>query len=295
MDLPRPRAGENEIPIRVVAAGVDRFDIDMREGRLHEHIAHAFPLIPGWDAAGVVEELGESASRFRKGDRVWAYALKPTVQWGCYAEFVAVVEDHVALMPTGLLYEEAAAVPRAGLTALQCLATSAGFGSAIDVLVHEAHGGVGHFAVQLARNGGARVLGCTDSDHQAFVLAQGAVATVDVGREDFVEATRRHFPNGVDLVVDTVGGESLTRSRDLLKPDGRIASIAAPEPAAPGVASVVNLFGEPSGEQLHTLARLVDGGKLRPHVDRIYSLPAAAAAHKHVEARRGPGKVVLNL
>ena len=294
-DLPRPSPGKNEILIRVVAAGVDTFDVDVREGRLREHIPHVFPVIPGWDAAGIVEELGETASRFRKGDRVWAYVLKPTVQWGCYAEFVAVAEESVALMPSRLLYEEAAAVPRAGLTALQCLSSSPGFGSAIDVLVHDAHGGVGHFAVQLARNSGARVVGTTDSDHQAFVLAQGAAATVDVGREQFVEATRRHCPDGVDLVVDTVGGKTLADSLELLKPGGRVASIVAPDPTTAGSAPVEHLFGEPSGAQLQQLARLVDEGKLQPHVDRIYSLSAVAEAHEHVEARRGPGKVVLNL
>jgi NADPH:quinone reductase-like Zn-dependent oxidoreductase len=295
MDLPRPRPGKNEILIRVVAAGVDPFDVDAREGRLREHIPHDFPLIPGWDAAGVVEELGESASRFRKGDRVWTYALKQTLQWGCYAEFLAVAEEHVAPMPTRLLYEEAAAVPRAGLTALQCLRTFPGYPSAIDVLVHDAHGGVGHFAVQLARNAGARVIGTTCAAHQAFVLSQGAVATIDVEREDLVEAARRHFPDGFDLVVDTVGGDAQARSLDLLKPGGRIASTVAPDPeAAPG-APVEHLFGESSGVQLHALAQLVDAGKLRPHVDRIFSLSAAAEAHDHVESCSGPGRVVLNL
>ena len=100
MDLPRPKPGKGEILIRVVAAGVNPVDWKIREGYLQELMPHAFPLIPGWDVAGVVEEHGEGASRFRRGDRIWAYARKPTVQWGCYAEYVTVREEDVALMPT---------------------------------------------------------------------------------------------------------------------------------------------------------------------------------------------------
>ena len=115
MALPRPRPEKGEVLIRVVSAGVNPVDCEIREGKLRDTFKHRFPLIPGWDVAGVVEEFGEGASRFRKGDRVWAYARKPTVQGGCYAEYVSIPEKSVALMPAKLLFEEAAAVPLAAL------------------------------------------------------------------------------------------------------------------------------------------------------------------------------------
>ena len=113
MALPRPRPAKGEVLIRVVSAGVTPVDCMIRAGRLQQHFRHHFPLILGWDVAGVVEEFGDGAGRFRRGDRVWACARKPTAQWGCYAEYVSVSEDHLSQMPAKLLFEEAASVPLA--------------------------------------------------------------------------------------------------------------------------------------------------------------------------------------
>jgi hypothetical protein len=121
-DLPRPKAERGELLIRALAVGVNPVDWKVREGQLAPRVPHGFPLIPGWDVAGVVDELGEGCQRFRKGDRVFAFARKPHIQWGTYAEYVAVPERHVALMPASLLFEEAAAIPCAALTAQQALA-----------------------------------------------------------------------------------------------------------------------------------------------------------------------------
>jgi len=272
MDLPRPAPARGEVLIRVVSAGVNPVDCKIREGLLADRVPHAFPLIPGWDAAGVVEALGESAGRFRKGDRVWSFARGPVVQHGCYAEFVAVPEDQVARMPAGLLYEEAAAVPAAALTAFQCLFDSPGVGPGSRLLIHAAAGGVGHYAVQLAREAGAEVWGTAGPSNQGFVMELGARRAIDYSAGDFSEAARRDCPGGFDLVLDAVGGETLARSHGLVRPGGRLVSIVE-EPdaglARKGGFSTRFVVVRPDADQLGALTRLVDGKRLRPHVQRI--------------------------
>jgi NADPH2:quinone reductase len=298
MALPRPRPETGEVLIRVVSAGVNPVDCEIREGKLRDTFPHKFPLIPGWDVAGVVEEFGEGASRFRKGDRVWAYARKPTVQGGCYAEYVALPEKSVALMPTKLLFEEAAAVPLAALTAHQALTSRTGIERGGTVLVHAAAGGVGHFAVQMAHNAGAHVIGTASAAKHSFVLGLGAEACIDYTQEDFVEAIRRSAPNGVDLIVDSVGGKTLTRSFEALSRGGRLVSIVdEPDMEIAEQRCVVahSLLSEPSGDQLAVLARLFDQKKISTHVQKIYPLSAAAEAHKTLEEGHVQGKLVLNL
>jgi NADPH2:quinone reductase len=298
MDLPRPKPSKGEVLVRVVAAGVNPVDWKIRAGKLAEWLPHAFPLVLGWDAAGVVEELGEGATRFRKGDRVWTFARKPVVQWGCYAEYLAVAEESVALMPSKLLYEEAAAFPAAALTAFQALFDRPGIESGSRVLVHAAAGGVGHFAVQLAKHAGAFVYGTAGPDNQAFVMELGATGAIDYRKEDFVEAAQRDCPGGFDLVLDGVGGQTLTRSFDLVKPGGRLVSIVD-EPDGEkarerGVGAELHVVS-PSAEQLGIIARLVDQGSLRCHVQRIFRLAEAAEAHKLGAEGHVRGKLVLNV
>jgi NADPH2:quinone reductase len=298
MDLPRPVPGKGEILLRVVAAGVNPVDWMIREGRLRDSLPHTFPLIPGWDAAGVIEELGDGATRFRKGDRVWAFARKPTVQWGCYADYVAVPEAVAALMPSKLLFEEAAAIPQSGLTAYQGLFGDAELERESTVLVLGAAGGVGHLAVQLARHAGARVVGTGGSDSQSFILGLGATAAIDYTREKLADAVGRHCPDGVDLVLDTVGGDEQQQALAVVRRGGRLVSIVAPpDPEAArehGVMARLHIV-EPESEHLTLLARLVDGGKLQPRVQKIYPLAKAADAQTTSQAGHVHGKLVLNL
>jgi len=296
-DVPRPRAARDEVLVRTVAAGVNPVDWKIREGLLADRLPHAFPLVLGWDVAGVVEEIGEGTSKFRKGDRIWAYARKPVVQWGTYAEFVAVREDHAALMPTKLLFEEAAAVPLAALTAYQSLFGRGRVESGTTALIHAAAGGVGHFAVQLAAGAGARVYGTASSANHPFILELGAVGAIDYTREDFRDGVRRMCPEGVDVVLDAVGGDTGRRSLDIVKKGGRLVSIVgepdAGEAAARGVRAE-GLFVEPNGEQLALLAREVDRGRLRAR-SRIFPLAEAARAHADSQAGHVSGKLVLTL
>jgi NADPH2:quinone reductase len=293
--LPRPRPGKGEVLIHVVAAGVDPIDCRIRAGRLGDALPHAFPLVPGWEAAGVVEELGEGAARFRKGERVWAYARKPVVQWGCYAEYVSVREAQVELMPVKLLFEEAAAVPGAALAARQSLADLRADQS---VLILSGAGGVGHFAVQLAKLTGARVLATVGPADQSFVVGLGADVTIDPAREELAAAARHHAPHGVDLVIDTIGGAAQQRSYEALREGGRLVSLVEqPDPARAGRPDVRGqaLLPEADADQLKLFAQLFDRKKLRVNVQNIFALGDAATAHRTLEQQHVRGRLVLNI
>jgi NADPH:quinone reductase-like Zn-dependent oxidoreductase len=295
MALPRPKPERGEVLVKVVAAGVNPVDWMIREGGLAPYLAHRFPVIPGWDVAGVVEEFGAGATRFRKGDRVFGCARKPSVQWGCYAEFVSVPEPALAAMPAKLLFEEAAGVPVGLLTAAQCLR---GLRAGQTVLIHAAAGGVGHFAVQLAKHAGARVFGTAGSTGQSLILGLGAEAAIDYTREDFRVAFRRACAEGADLILDAVGGETLARSYELLKPGGRLCAIVDEPDAAAAAAHGAGaryLTVEPDGARLEELAPWFDRKKLRVQVHKIYPLAKAAEAQAASQERHVHGKLVLNL
>ena len=260
-------------------------------------VTHAFPLIPGWDVAGVVEEIGEGCQRFRKGDRVFAYARKPHVQWGTYAEYVAVPERHVAHMPTSLLFEEAATLPCAALTAQQALG-KAGLGAGSTLLVLNGSGGVGHCVLQLARLAGIRSIATAGTRNQEFVLSVGAEASIDHTRDDLAAAVTSRYPDGVDAVIDAIGGEPLSESVALVKAGGVIVSVAGMLDAAAVRARGVRferVSSVPSGEMLAALAALAGRKKLKPHVQKIFALMDAAAAQEESKAGHVRGKLVLAL
>jgi NADPH:quinone reductase len=296
-DLPRPKPERGELLVRTLAAGVNPVDWKIGEGRLSPAVPHGFPLIPGWDVAGVVEELGEGCQRFRKGDRVFAYARKPHIQWGTYAEYVAVAERHVALMPPSLLFEEAAAMPCAALTAQQALAR-AGLASGATLLVLNGSGGVGHFALQLARNAGARSMATTGPRNLEFVMSQGAEAAIDHTRDELSAAVEGRFPGGVDVVLDAIGGEPLAAALSVVKPGGVIVSVVDTIDLDAAKARGIRFektSSQPSGEQLAVFAALAGRKKLRPHVQKIFPLASAASALEESRAGHVRGKLVLAL
>lgn len=295
-DLPRPKPGRGEILVRVVAAGVNPIDWKIREGLLAAAVPHTFPIVLGWDVAGIVEEIGEGAGRSRKGDKVWAFARKPVVQWGTFAEYVAVPDASASILPPRLLFEEAAAVPMAALAAYQAL-QRAGLKAGEAVLIHAAAGGVGHFAVQLAKHLGAKVYGTAGTANQPVVLGLGADGAIDYTREDFREGVRRAAPEGVDVVLDCVGGETLARSFDVLKPAGRLLTTVVPGVAAPAASGARAEFfsAEPSGEQLEILGALFTRGKIKTRAGKIYPFKDASAALEESRAGHVSGKLVLAL
>lgn len=295
-DLPRPIAARGEVLVRTVAAGVNPVDWKIREGSLAK-ISHGFPLIPGWDVAGVVDELGEGCQRFRKGDRVFAYARKPHIQWGTYAEYVAVPERDVALMPASLLFEEAAAIPCAALTAHQAFLRG-GLAAGAALLVLNGSGGVGHFALQLAKVAGARAVATAGPKNQEFVMSQGAEGGIDHTRDDLAAAAKARFPEGVDFVLDAIGGEPLTACVEAVKPGGVIVSVVDmldPETLKARGVRFERISSVPSGEQLALFAAHAGRKKLKPHVQTIFPLSDAAKAQEESRAGHVRGKLVLAL
>lgn len=297
-EMPDPAAGPGEVVIRIRAAGVNPVDCKIRKGLLQTRLPHQFPIIPGWDAAGEILETGEGACRFRPGDRVYAYCRKPVVQWGAYAERIALPESSVARMPEGVAFEAAAALPLAALTAWQSLFDAANLQRGQTVLIHAGAGGVGHFAVQLAREQGARVLSTAGPSNLDFVRSLGADEVIDYRAGDFREAVRRAAPDGVDVAFDTVGAAVQQASADVVRRGGVLVSILAFDDEASITARGIRpayVFVRPDRVQLECLTERVESGRLIPHLERIYPLGAAAEAHDRIESGHVRGKLVLSV
>jgi NADPH2:quinone reductase len=296
IEVPKPAAAPDEVLIRIRGVGVNPVDVKIREGLVKTRIPHQFPVILGWDAAGVAEDVGEQCRRIKPGDEVFAYCRKPIVQWGTYTEYVAVPESSVALKPRGLSFEEAASIPLSGLTAYQSLFDVADVKAGQTVLIHAAAGGVGGFGVQLARSRGARVIATASAANHDYVRGLGADGVVDYTKGDFRDAVRLLVPAGVDVAFDTVGGDVQTRSADVVKPGGILVSLLAyPDEAAlkaKGIRTAYH-FVVPSSAQLDAMAELAQRGKFRTHLAAVLPLEQAARAHELIEARHTRGKIVL--
>jgi NADPH:quinone reductase len=298
MDLPTPRVGPDFVLIRVRAAGLNPVDWKLREGGLEPAFPHVFPVVPGWDAAGTVEQVGPAVTRFRAGDEVFAYCRKHFVGEGTYAEYAAVPETFVASMPSSLDFAHAGAIPLTGLTARQALLEATGVHQGETVLVHAAAGGVGGFAVQIAQCLGARVIGTASAAKHDHVRDLGATEVIDYTSEDFVAAARDAAPGGVDVVLDTIGGDTLKRSVDALRDGGRLVSIAEPPSGdrygQRGIQPYY-VFVRPDGGALEALGAMVDEERLRVHLERTWPLEQAPAAMEQLEDGHTTGKLVLTV
>lgn len=288
-DAPRPVAGAGQALVRVRAAGVNPVDWKIRSGRFGRGGALAAPMILGYDVAGVVESVGDGVTRFKKGDEVFAYMS--IQRGGGYAQYAVVAESEAAMRPKSVDDVHAAATPLAALTAWQALIDTAGLKEGQTVLIHGGAGGVGHFAVQIAKARGAKVIATASADNQAFLKELGADVTVDYRAQKFED-----FAKDVDVVLDPIGGETQTRSIECLKPGGFLVSIVQPPDQAKlkerGVRGAVFLV-KPNGEELAEIARLIDAGRIRPDVRGTYPLAEAAKAQAESETGHGRGKIVL--
>ena len=298
LELPEPKVAPDGVLVRVRAAGVNPTDWKLREGRLEPAFPHLFPVVPGWDAAGVVERVGPGVVEVAPGDEVYAYCRKHFVGEGAYAEFVSVPVTSVARKPRALSFEQAAAVPLAGLTAYQSLFFAAGLTAGETVLVYGASGGVGGFAVQLAVDAGAEVIAVAREEHREYVLGLGAYELVDYTEGDVVDQVRALVPDGVDVVFDVVGGDSLRRAVDAVRDEGRIVSIAQP-PTDPlfsrrGVQPAY-VFVRPNSEELDELTQLAESQRLLVALHDVLPLDEAARAHELIEHGHVRGKIVLRV
>jgi NADPH:quinone reductase-like Zn-dependent oxidoreductase len=287
-ELEDPKVGPGEILVDVRAAGVNPVDWKVLSGGLDPLMTTVFPVIPGWDVAGVVAAVGLDTPEFSVGDEVMAYAHKDWIQAGSFAERMTVPVRAAAHKPASLSFAQAAALPLAGLTAYQSL-RRLGLASGRTVLVHGANGGVGSFAVQIAAQAGARVIGTASERNHERVRGLGAepVAYGD-GLEERIRALA---PEGADIVVDYVGGV-LEQTLAVLAPGGRHASIADDSVTAAGGAF---LWVRPDAADLAALAELVEAGSLRVDVERTFPLAEAADAFRASMGGHTSGKIALTI
>ncbi len=289
-ELPDPHIGPDTLLVRVVAAGLNPVDYKIREGYLQGVLDVNLPAVPGWDVAGIVERVGLDTPEFEVGDRVLAYVRADVVQHGSVAELMPVPVRTAAHIPDGLSFEDAAALPLAGLTALQSVLRS-GLGEGDTVLVHNAAGGVGSFGVQLARLRGARVIGTASAGKHEYVRELGA-EPVAYG-EGIVARVSELAPQGVDVILDFAGGTALDSTPELLREGGFVVSIA--DRRAVTDFGGISLWVRPDAAQLAELAALAADGTLRIERAATYPLSRAVEAYRELEAGHARGKIVVTI
>ncbi|PYC88248.1 NADPH:quinone reductase [Streptomyces tateyamensis] len=290
MEVERPQAGAGEVLVRVHASAVNPVDAAVRSGLLP--LLGEPPFALGWDISGVVEEAGPGAA-FAVGDEVYGMPHFPAQAAG-YSEYVLAPADQLAAKPAGVDHVHAAALPLAALTAWQGLVLGAGIKAGDRVVIHRAAGGVGHFAVQIAKARGAHVIALASAARHDFLRELGADELVDSRTVDFSTVL-----SDVDVVLDS--NAEGARSLRVLRPGGALVSLLehrdqelAAEVAAAG-RRFVGISVEPDGAGLAELAALVDQGLLRPYIDAVFPLAQAAKAHQQLEQGHTQGKIVLTV
>lgn len=290
-DAARPDPATGEVLVRVHAAAVNPVDWKVRAGHLRGFLNYSLPLIPGWDLSGVVEATGAGVTDWKQGDAV--YARPDLRRNGAYAEYIAVRASELGHKPRSIDHVQASAIPLACLTAWQALFDAGGLKAGQRVLIHAAAGGVGTFAVQLAKWKGAHVVGTASERNHAFLRELGADEVIDYTKTNFEEVVR-----DVDVVLDTLAGQTRDRSWNVLKKDGILVSILgqpSPDDAAQRGVRAAGVFVEPNQAQLGEIAKLVDSRKLRPIIETALPLAQAARAHEMNQTLHTRGKIVLQV
>lgn len=289
-EVPRPEPKDDQVLVRVAAAALNPVDTAVRQGFMRNRTGEKFPMIIGYDIAGVVEKAGAKVTKLKVGDPVYAYL---TMDGGGYAEYAVASEKEAVRKPKALTFEEAAAVPLAGSTAWQALVDTAKLQSSQTVLIHGGSGGVGSIAVQIAKARGAKVIATASTANQETLKQLGVDQAIDYTQGKFEEQVK-----DVDVVLDTVGKDTLARSYDVVKKGGIVVTIAGrPDEAEAekrGI-RVAAIRAEPKAETLEELAKLADAGKLKPIVSEVLPLAEGAKAQEQVATRHTRGKIVLKV
>ena len=314
-DVPLPDLREDDVLVEIHAAGVNPLDSKIRNGALKRVLPYRLPLILGNELAGIVVRVGSRVRRFKVGDEVYARPDKKRI--GTFAEFAALSEEDVAIKPPGLTMVEAASIPLVGLTAWQALIELAQLQRGQKVLIHAGSGGVGTFAIQLAKHVGAIVATTTSTANVEWVKHLGADIVIDYKKDDFEKTLR-----GFDVVLNSLGAETLAKSLRVLRPGGKLVSISGPPDPRfakqQGLGRMIEwvmgllslrirmqakrhqvdysfLFMRASGDQLRQISSLITAGAVRPVVDRVFPFEATREAMAYVETGRAKGKVVVKL
>lgn len=296
--LPTPPVADNEVQIQIHYTSVNPVDWKIREGYLANRLPHAFPIILGWDAAGVITAVGANVKKWKVGDEVFAYCRKPTVQWGTYAEYISVEENSVAAKPKNLTFAQAAAIPLVGLTAWQALFDAAKLKKGETVLIQAGAGGVGSLAVGLAKQAGATVITTASASHHDYLKKLGADNIIDYKKENVLDKVKKLYPKGIDVVLETIGGKTLEESMKMLKPGGRLISILEqldPQVAAKNKIEFHYVFVSPNGAQLQQIGSLLENRQISLPAIEEMALADAAVAQEQVRQGHTEGKIVLKV
>ena len=314
-DVPEPDVGDNDVLIQVHATAVNQLDSKLRNGEFKPILPYRPPFILGHDVAGVVVRVGPRVRQFKVGDEV--YARPDDFRIGTFAELIAVKEDSVAIKPKNITMEEAASIPLVGLTAWQALVENARLKKGQKVFIQAGSGGVGTFAIQLAKHLGATVATTTSAGNMALVKSLGADVVIDYKQDAFEERL-----NGYDVVLNSQDGKTLAKSLGVLQPGGHLISISGPpdpqfaeDTKAPWLVKQVMralswgarrqaqhlkvsytfLFMKASGSQLRQITSLIESGAIRPVIDKVFPFESTNEAMAYVESGRAKGKVVIKV
>jgi NADPH:quinone reductase-like Zn-dependent oxidoreductase len=285
----RPEPRDDEALVRVIASGVNPADPLTLSGKYAEEWGTHLPLIPGYEIAGIIEKTGAEFTTLKPGDAVYGY---PTFGGG-WAEYVTVKEWEVAPKPKSLSFAEAAAVPMGALTAWQALVNEAKLREGQTILIHGGSGGVGSFAIQIAKLRGARVIATASTANQDLLRQLGADVAIDYTKQKFEEIAK-----DVDCVLDPIGKDTLARSYAVVKKGGIVLALVAqpdPEELKKREIRAVGVWVKPNAKDLSEIARLIDAGKIKPIVTQVRPMSEAIAAEQQAETHHTRGKIVLRI
>jgi NADPH:quinone reductase-like Zn-dependent oxidoreductase len=314
-DVAEPALEDDDVLVEIHAAGLNLLDSKLRDGEFKAILPYRPPFALGHDVAGTVIRVGSNVTRFKPGDDVFSRVRDGRI--GAFAEFIAIDQADVALKPKNLSMEEAASIPLVGLTAWQTLIERAGLQKGQKILIHAGSGGVGTFSIQLAKHLGATVATTTSAANVELVKSLGADVVVDYKTQDFEKVL-----SGYDVVLNSLDGETLAKSLNVLRPGGKLISISGPpdvefakeQGLSGGLQQVMRLlssgirkkakargvsysflFMRASGEQLSQITSLIESGAIRPVMDRVFPFEATNDALTYIETGRSKGKVVIRM
>ncbi|ADK06072.1 TPA: NADP-dependent oxidoreductase [Bacillus anthracis] len=314
-EVPTPEINEYEVLAEIHAASINPIDFKIRDGKVKMLLKYEMPLILGNDFSGVIVKVGSKVTRFKAGDAIYARPRKNKI--GTFAEYIAIHEDDIALKPKNLSFEEAASIPLVGLTSYQALHDIMQLQKGQKILIHAGSGGVGTFAIQLAKIMGATVTTTASEAGSDLVKSLGADEIINYKTEKFEEILKDY-----DAVFDTIGGTTLEKSFNIIKSGGNIVSVSGMPNARFGKefgsgffktllfslaskkltalekkhnAQYSFLFMKPSGDQLRTIANYIEAGKIKPVIDRVFPFEDAQKAMEYSEAGRAKGKIIVKI
>ncbi|MBJ7994813.1 NADP-dependent oxidoreductase [Bacillus mycoides] len=314
-EVPTPEINEYEVLAEIHAASINPIDFKIRDGKVKMLLKYEMPLILGNDFSGVIVKTGAKVTRFKVGDEIYARPRKNKI--GTFAEYIAIHEDDVALKPKNLSFEEAASIPLVGLTSYQALHDIMHLQKGQKILIHAGSGGVGTFAIQLAKIMGATVATTASEAGANLVNSLGADEIINYKKEKFEDILKNY-----DAVFDTIGGTTLEKSFDIIKSGGNIVSVSGMPNARFGKefgsgffktllfslaskkltalekkhsAQYSFLFMKPSGDQLRIIANYIESGKIKPIIDRVFPFEDAQKAMEYSESGRAKGKIIVKI